>query len=70
LKAQSHRHIYASAVFVEATQADGLERVWCRGRERGRILPNGASVDTIGAVLAKCPNGALPPGASGDERRR
>ena len=27
-----------------------------------RILPNGAGADTIGAVIAKCPSGALHPG--------
>ncbi|TMB38746.1 MAG: hypothetical protein E6J55_24305 [Deltaproteobacteria bacterium] len=35
-----------------------------------RILPNGAGADTIGAVIAKCPSGALHPGVSGEERRR
>ena len=32
-----------------------------------RILPNGAGADTIGAVIAKCPSGALHPGVSGDD---
>src|SRR5262245_43893676 len=27
----------------------------------GRILPNGAGADTIGAVIATCPSGALHP---------
>ena len=27
----------------------------------GKILPNGAGADTIGAVLATCPSGALHP---------
>jgi len=53
-----------------ATRADGLETMWCRRREMGRILPNGAGADTIGAVIAKCPSGALHPGVSGDERKR
>jgi hypothetical protein len=44
-----------------ATWADGLETMWCRRREMGRILPNGAGADTIGAVIAKCPSGALHP---------
>src|SRR5215510_14214762 len=44
-----------------ATRADGLETMWCRRRERGRILPNGAGADTIGAVIATCPSGALHP---------
>ena len=52
-----------------ATQADGLETMWCPRREMGRILPNGAVADTIGAVIAKCPIGALHPGVSGDERK-
>src|SRR2546422_9105918 len=42
-----------------ATRADGLETMWCRRREMGRILPNGAGADTIAAVIAKCPSGAL-----------
>jgi len=53
-----------------ATRADGLETMWCRRREMGRILPNGAGADTIGAVITKCPSGALHPGVSGDERKR
>jgi uncharacterized Fe-S cluster protein YjdI len=53
-----------------AARADGLETMWCQRREMGRILPNGAGADTIGAVIAKCPSGALPPGVSGDERKR
>jgi hypothetical protein len=36
----------------------------------GKDLPNGAGADTIGAVIVKCPSGALHPGDSGDERRR
>jgi len=32
--------------------------MWCRRREMERFLPNGASADTIGAVIAKCPSGA------------
>jgi hypothetical protein len=52
-----------------ATQADGLETLWCRRRALGRILPNGAGADTIGAVIATCPSGALHPGISGDERK-
>ena len=30
-----------------------------------RILPNGAGADTIGAVIVKCPSGALHPGGLG-----
>jgi quercetin dioxygenase-like cupin family protein len=44
-----------------AARADGLETLWCRRREMGRILPNGAGADTIGAVIAKCPSAALHP---------
>ena len=53
-----------------ATQADGLETLECRQSELGRILPNGAGADTIGAVIATCPSGALHPGVSGDARKR
>jgi hypothetical protein len=53
-----------------ATWVDGLESMGCRRREMGRILPNGAGADTIGAVIVKCQSGALHPGVSGDERRR
>ena len=31
----------------------------------GRILRNGAGADTIGAVIAQCPSGALHPGGRG-----
>jgi hypothetical protein len=50
-----------------ATWADGLETMWCRRREMGRTLPNAAGADTIGAVIAQCPSGALDPGVSGDK---
>ena len=53
-----------------ATRADGLETLWCRRREMEGFLPNGAGADTIGAVIATCPSGALHPGVSGDERKR
>jgi uncharacterized Fe-S cluster protein YjdI len=36
----------------------------------GRILCKAAGADTIGAVIAQCPSGALHPGVSGDERMR
>jgi len=39
-----------------ATRADGLEAMWCRRREMGRILPNGAGADTIAAVIAQFPS--------------
>jgi hypothetical protein len=44
-----------------ATWADGLETMWCRRREIGRVLPTGAGADTIGAVIATCPSRALHP---------
>jgi len=34
-----------------------------------RILPNGAGADTIGAVIAKCPSGALHPGSRATNER-
>jgi hypothetical protein len=53
-----------------ATRTDGLETMGRRRREMERFLPNGAGADTIGAVIAKCPSGALHRGVSGDERKR
>jgi hypothetical protein len=53
-----------------ATRADGLETMWGRWAGSFPSLFYGAGADTIGAVIAKCPSGALHPGVSGDERKR
>ena len=53
-----------------ATWVDALETMWCRRREMGRILPNGAGAGTIGAVNREMPERGMHPGVSGDERKR
>jgi quercetin dioxygenase-like cupin family protein len=49
--------------------AGWLEIMWCRRREMGRILPNGASANTIAAVFAKGPCGALQPWGLGRQTK-